>query len=587
MGSFFSRFFKNFKVNSNAGDIAGIFSRENFFTRLPLALIAVDEEGGVIAGNLSARELIGGIAASGGEEFFTVVDKSSLTGEIQTSTISVSYPGARKISFWEVTALPKVTTGFDKDSSLEIPVLVMCRDVTLNRNMRAALADSRQRYKQLVEASNDFAWETGEDGGFVFVSPRGGLGYSAEDLIGTQPREKIIVDGRGDLVTPFSTRHHLENARIWFRHKDGGAACLDVTCEPLNKSGKWIGARGVCRDVTDDSKKDDDLRRMKEQAEAITHIVRTIRDVIEPQEMLAAAAKQTVGGVGGIACRIYRLSNEGGFYDAASIGPLPDGAEDLIGGLAGEKKCVKAEVSDKRGIAMPTFYQNHINGAITLWRDIDAPDWSEDECRLLSIIADQIGIALEQIENGEELERISSTDALTGLLNRRVFFEIIRDRMKHAQRTGNRNALCYVDFDNFKLVNDVHGHKKGDEALKYLTVLLKENTRANDVVGRLGGDEFAIWLEENDEEGAAASADKLLESTASLHQFSGSPEKPLGLSIGIAVYDPSSLESVEDLVSRADEAMYVIKKGSKGGYVISDPAPKSDESTSGVMEASS
>ena len=104
---------------------------------------------------------------------------------------------------------------------------------------------------------------------------------------------------------------------------------------------------------------------------------------------------------------------------------------------------------------------------------------------------------------------------------------------------------------------------------------------------RLGGDEFAIWLEENDEEGAAASADKLLESTASLHQFSGSPEKPLGLSIGIAVYDPSSLESVEDLVSRADEAMYVIKKGSKGGYVISDPAPKSDESTSGVMEASS
>jgi len=586
MGSFFSRFFKDVKVNSSKEAIAGIFSRVSFFSRLPLALIAIDEEGGVVAGNLSARELIGGIAAGGGEEFFIVVDKASLTGETQVTTISISYPGTKEVSFWEAMALPKATVGFDGGGSMEIPVLVMCRDVTLNRNMRAALADSRQRYKQLVEASNDFAWETGEDGSFVFVSPRGGLGYSAEELIGTQPREKIVVDGRGDLATPFSTRRHLENARIWFRRKDGGIACLDVTCEPLNHAGKWIGARGVCRDVTDDSKKDDDLRRMKEQAEAITHIVRTIRDVIEPQEMLAAAAKQTVGGVGGSACRIYRSKNGDGFYGAASIGPLPDGADDLIRGLAGEKECVKGEMLDKRGIALPTRYQNKINGAIALWRDIDVPAWSEDERRLLSIIADQIGIALEQITNGEELERISSTDALTGLLNRRVFFEIIRDRMKHAQRTGNKNALCYVDFDNFKLVNDVHGHKKGDEALKYLTVLLKENTRANDVVGRLGGDEFAIWLEENDEAGAAASADKLLESTASLHQFSGSPEKPLGLSIGIAVYDPASMESVEDLVSRADEAMYVIKKGSKGGYIISDSAPKLGESAPDAMEAS-
>ena len=587
MGRFFSRFFKGVNVNSSKEAVAGIFSGDGLFARLPLALIAVDDEGGVVTGNLSARELISGIAAGGGEEFFAVVDKASQTGEVQVTTVSISYPGAKETYFWEITALPKASIGMDKGGSLEVPVLALCRDVTLNRNMRAALADSRQRYKQLVEASNDFAWETGEDGSFVFVSPRGGLGYSAEELIGTQPRERIIVDGRGDLATPFSTRSHLENARIWFRHKDGRTACLDVTCEPLNQAGKWIGARGVCRDVTDDSKKDDDLRRMKEQAEAITHIVRTIRDVIEPHEMLAAAAKQTVGGVGGTACRIYRSKNGGGFYDAASIGPLPDGADDLIEGLAGEKECLKGEALGKRGIAMPTRYQNQINGAIALWRDADVPAWSEDERRLLSIIADQIGIAIEQIANGEELERISSTDALTGLLNRRVFFEIIRDRMKHAQRTGNKNALCYVDFDNFKLVNDVHGHKKGDEALKHLTVLLKENTRANDVVGRLGGDEFAIWLEENDEEGAAASADKLLESTASLHQFSGSKEKPLGLSIGIAVYDPVSKDSVEDLVSRADEAMYVIKKGSKGGYVISDPAPGSGETGHDVLEASS
>ncbi len=133
---------------------------------------------------------------------------------------------------------------------------------------------------------------------------------------------------------------------------------------------------------------------------------------------------------------------------------------------------------------------------------------------------------------------------------------------------GRCGALLYVDLDNFKQVNDVHGHQRGDEALVALAEILSGGSRVGDIPARLGGDEFALWLEETDAAAAEAKARTLLEQARSLRAYSGSPDTPLGISIGIALSDPALDESIDELLARADEAMYAVKKGGKGSFAL-------------------
>ena len=133
----------------------------------------------------------------------------------------------------------------------------------------------------------------------------------------------------------------------------------------------------------------------------------------------------------------------------------------------------------------------------------------------------------------------------------------------------------HIDLDNFKQVNDVHGHRRGDEALCALATLLSGDSRIGDITARLGGDEFALWPEEADEAAAVAKAKALLTAASDLRRFSGSTDKPLGISIGIAVTNPEGQETFTDFVPRADQAMYAAKRDRKGSYALVAAAPTS------------
>jgi len=100
---------------------------------------------------------------------------------------------------------------------------LLAHEVTLHHNMRAALVESRQRYKDFVEISSDFAWETGGDGTFVFVSPRGALGHSAGALVGRDPDE-LVLEREPDADLPFHAHDPVDDLELWLRRADGGAA---------------------------------------------------------------------------------------------------------------------------------------------------------------------------------------------------------------------------------------------------------------------------------------------------------------------------------------------------------------------------
>lgn len=161
----------------------------------------------------------------------------------------------------------------------------------------------------------------------------------------------------------------------------------------------------------------------------------------------------------------------------------------------------------------------------------------------------------------ENEERIARTDVLTGLPNSREFLERLQPEIARSIRENKPLCLLYLDLDNFKQVNDRHGHIEGDRVLQRVADALRVCLRAADVPARLGGDEFAALLWQSDAEGASAVAERLQEAVKKI-----APDYPLcnfGASVGIAWFEKPPQDATE-VVRRSDEAMYEAKRAGKG-----------------------
>lgn len=444
-------------------------------------------------------------------------------------------------------------------------VLCLGREVTLERRLRHALTESRQRYKDLVDISSDFAWEVGPDGRFVFVSAAGAIGYHPDDLIGRHPSEFVLADF-ADQPLPFDTGVGIERTEVWLRAKDGEAACLISSAVPLvGPQGDWIGARGACRDITEARVKGMELAQVRLREKYLGYIVSSTRDDVDPAKTLEIAVGVAVNATGAAGARLYARTGDA-FTEAAAQLPM---AADIVGGipLFLEKVAEQADptttsVNGYGLLATRTLFRHEVNGAILVWRS-DGLDWSEDDFSMIQAIADQVGVAVAQARYQERLKTLSERDGLTGLYNRRTFMELLEGRLD--KQTGGGSALLYFDLDNFKAVNDKLGHGAGDDVLRAVGELLGTLARPSDLCGRLGGDEFVLWIDRVDEAQSVAVADRLLREAAEfLRPLSASPEKPLGVSVGVAVYRGGSGELAQGLVDRGDQGMYAAKRMGKG-----------------------
>jgi len=168
----------------------------------------------------------------------------------------------------------------------------------------------------------------------------------------------------------------------------------------------------------------------------------------------------------------------------------------------------------------------------------------------------------------QELERLSQSDPLTGLFNRRRFDEELTRQLSYTRRYGSGGALLVLDLDRFKRINDEFGHAAGDEALRAVAEVLRRNLRRSDTIGhdgavaaRFGGDEFAVLLPEVDAAAARGVAARIVEAlTARELTFDGQSVR-LAVSVGIALYDENGTPPAEDLLLAADRAMYEVKAG--------------------------
>jgi diguanylate cyclase (GGDEF)-like protein len=206
--------------------------------------------------------------------------------------------------------------------------------------------------------------------------------------------------------------------------------------------------------------------------------------------------------------------------------------------------------------AVPVFSSEgeHALGTLCVI-DREPRDLDEKQAEALRALARQVQAQLElrlSLRREKELARI---DPLTSVPNRRAFYEVLQRERHRLQRFARPLTLAYVDLDNFKEVNDSFGHKAGDSVLTTVASVMAGSLRKADVVARLGGDEFAILLPETNAEAARQVITKLhLRLLASMAQNG----LPVTFSIGTVTF-VTALESVEDLLQKADELMYFVK----------------------------
>ncbi len=170
----------------------------------------------------------------------------------------------------------------------------------------------------------------------------------------------------------------------------------------------------------------------------------------------------------------------------------------------------------------------------------------------------------------DKLKSLSLTDELTGLYNRRGFFNMAEQQLNLAKRKKEKAFLLYLDLDRLKEINDTFGHNEGDGAIKDIAMILKDIYRETDVIGRLGGDEFVVFPIGTDDETCEILVDRLLKKI-DIHNRKSNKIYKLSISVGVAHYDPKKPCSLDELLKQADKIMYNHKINKKKSLSLLSP----------------
>jgi diguanylate cyclase (GGDEF)-like protein len=217
-------------------------------------------------------------------------------------------------------------------------------------------------------------------------------------------------------------------------------------------------------------------------------------------------------------------------------------------------------------ITIPLVARDAIKGALNIYRLGEEARFTEEDFELAKRFGDAAALALDNAQTRESLELQAQTDSLTGLYNHRYFHERLRAELTRATRSHGSIGVLMLDIDDFKRVNDVHGHGTGDQVLVALADVLRGSIRLSDVVCRLGGEEFGIVMSSCDAGDAMGLAQRLLER---MERESFEPAGSLTLSIGIAE-GPDHATNPRELVACAEAAMMTAKARGKNQGVLFD-----------------
>lgn len=443
--------------------------------------------------------------------------------------------------------------------------------------LRAALQDSRNRWRGLVALAADLAFETDARGRFVFISPDPALGWPAATLLG-QPSALLLADTEGTVgFNPFRATRRVRHRRAWLKRPDGTGVCLSFAAEPLvDAEGHVLGARGLGQDTTEQDGDAAAVAAALRRCEVLDHILWQMRQEVLASRMMESAMASLTTALGAEGCAVLDVLGSG--EGPAVRYRLGGGLEYVLSTatvlLAGDSMAPQlATAPDGRLVlACPTQTRFGEQGGLVLWRPADGRGWDAEDRQLAASATGILRTILDHDSIQREMARQARTDPLTGLLNRRAFAEETNRRIDRLNREGLPGTVMFIDLDHFKQLNDRRGHDVGDSALQATANHLRDMVRPSDLVARLGGDEFAVWLDGMDELAAAERAEHLrISAPAAITPLLIDGDAPLTLSIGIASYWPTCGDELDTVMRRADQAMYAAKRSGPGQWRVAHP----------------
>lgn len=235
-------------------------------------------------------------------------------------------------------------------------------------------------------------------------------------------------------------------------------------------------------------------------------------------------------------------------------------AQDAVYRVEPVRKAVRANWI----LALPLVCGERVHGVLEgIRRRPESRSFSRSEMAFLIAMTTPIAAALSNSVRVAEAERLSQTDELTRLHNARYLRQFLVNEMKRARRFGSKVSALFLDLDDFKTVNDIHGHLAGSHTLMEVASVILPSVRDTDCVVRYGGDEFVIILPETNAPEAVKVADRI-RAKIERHRFTGGRRLQIRLtsSIGLAVFPDDAL-SPHQLIACADRAMYAAKAANK------------------------
>lgn len=314
--------------------------------------------------------------------------------------------------------------------------------------------------------------------------------------------------------------------------------------------GNYLGYFGICIDITDRKQAEKSLYEEKERAQV------TLRSIGEG--VITTDAQSNVQFLNPIAEKLVGITTEQALGKS-----LPE-----IFKIIDEK--TGAEISDPARVCVderriishdqPILLLNKENREYFI-KNTTAPIFNQEQ-QIIGTVLVFVDVS-EARQLSQQLSYQASHDPLTGLVNRREFEKRVKRVLNTAKTTATHHALCYMDLDQFKIINDTCGHMAGDELLRQLTGLLKHMLRDRDTLARLGGDEFGVLIEHCSLQQAEQICENLCNAVDRFRFKWENKNFALGISIGLVAISKQA-ESLEQLLIDADSACYVAKSSGRG-----------------------
>jgi len=440
----------------------------------------------------------------------------------------------------------------------------MGRDMAAREVAQQALAEREALLDNLTTAASDAVIMLDGQGRTVFwnLAAERILGYSAEEVAGREFHKLIIPDRfhpdykKG--LDGFSETGYWpimgKAMELAGRHKDGHEVLVEMSVAAVRHAGSWH-AIAILRDISERKRVERQLQ-MGSRVMAHAYEAIMVTDAGGKIEMVNPAFTEITG------------------YAAAEVlgrnpSLLQSGRHDELFFEAmwreiGEKGVWQGEMWNRRkdGELFPALL------SISTVRDSDGK------------VMNYIGIFSDITRSKESEQRLELHDALTGLANRLLFLDRLRQAIHQARRSRVKLGVMFLDLDGFKAVNDTYGHRIGDALLQQVAGRIQALLREQDTVARLGGDEFTVLVQGvRHAVEARGIAEKIRAGLAQAFEVEGH-SCVVGVSIGISCY-PLDGDSAETLLEQADAAMYQAKQGGRNRFCFSSPKGCGDEDDPG------